>query len=106
MPHTDPSATPAKPTPADCADLLKQLGELIRRARKDALGERRETFAERMGCSVVTLDKVESGAEGVGVGHVMSALVLIGAAAPVLEALQRSVDMLQLAQHPLHFPDN
>lgn len=83
---------------------LAAIGALIKRARKEALGESRESFAKRLGCSVLTLDKIEDGADGVGFGNVVAALTLIGAAQPALEAISRSVDMLQLAQHPLSFP--
>jgi transcriptional regulator with XRE-family HTH domain len=99
----DPTITPPLTGPAVAADLVA-IGRLIKQARKEALGESREAFAQRMGCSPLTLDKIEAGAAGVGFGHVMAALRLISANEAVVTALERSVDMLQLAQHPVRFP--
>lgn len=81
-----------------------QLGNLIKRARKGCLGLSREAFAERIGCSPVTLDSLEAGAPGVGIGLVMAALELIGADGPAVAAVEARVRMLEIASRPIDFP--
>ncbi|MCZ8254677.1 MAG: helix-turn-helix transcriptional regulator [Polaromonas sp.] len=53
---------------------LKKLGQHVHDARKRALRESREVFAKRIGCSPVTLDRIERGDPGVSIGIVMKAL--------------------------------
>jgi len=84
---------------------LQAIGALIKRARRESFGESREAFAARVGCSALTLDRIEEGAGGVGFGHVMAALRLIGSSQAVIVALERNVDMLQLGRRPVSFPD-
>ena len=95
MADTDP-LIPGNPT--------TRLGLLIKRARKGCLNLSREAFAERIGCSPVTLDSLEAGAPGVGIGFVMAALELIGADSPVIDAVEARVRMLEIAAHPINFP--
>jgi transcriptional regulator with XRE-family HTH domain len=92
------------PRPSADEDRLRALGALIKRARKDVLGLSREAFAARMDCSPLTLDKIECGSPGVGLGHVMAALRTIGAADVLIESIERSVSMLELAAKPVSFP--
>lgn len=88
----------------DASSELKAIGLLIKRGRKEAFNESRELFSRRLGCSPLTLDKIEDGAEGVGFGLVMAALKVLGAASATLDAVTRSIDLLQMAQHPVSFP--
>lgn len=83
---------------------LIELGQLIKRARKGSLGLSREVFAARIGCSAVTLDSLEDGAAGVGVGLVMAALAAIGADARVVATVSSHVAMLEIASKPIDFP--
>lgn len=83
-------------------DGLKQLGAHVRRARKEAFRESREAFAKRIGCTPVTLDRIEKGDSGVAIGYVFAALQLMYALPAVLEAA--SPKLLIATQLPADFP--
>jgi DNA-binding XRE family transcriptional regulator len=77
---------------------MKRLGGHVREARKRALRESREAFAKRIGCSPITLDRIERGDPGVSMGMVMRALEVmrvldstVAAASPNLLIAARQV---------------
>lgn len=53
---------------------LKEIGKNIQRARKEGFRESREVFAKRLGCSPMTLDRIEAGDRGVAVIYLAAAL--------------------------------
>lgn len=83
-------------------DSLKKLGANIRRARKEAFKESREVFAARIGCSALTLDKLERGEPGVSCGYLMAALHVCTVAHDVVDAT--SPDPLIATLVPASFP--
>lgn len=81
---------------------LRQIGANIRRARKEAFKESREDFARRIGCSPMTLDRIERGDPGVAVVYLVSALHVMMVAHEVVDAT--SPDVLIAAMVPAIFP--
>lgn len=80
------------------AAAMKRLGSQVREARKRALHESRKAFSKRIGCSPITLDRIERGDPGVSMGIVMRALEVmrvldatVAAASPKLLIAARQV---------------
>lgn len=59
------------------SEQLRSIGVLIRRGRKEAWHESRHEFAERLGCTAITLDKLENGDGSVRLDLFMRAMHLL-----------------------------
>lgn len=86
--------------PAEAA--LREIGANIRRARKEGLRMTREKFAEMLGCSPVTLDRIERGDAGVATIYLAAALQ----ATHVLADMAKKSDptLFIATQIPAEFP--
>ena len=84
------------------ADALRQIGANIRRGRKEAFRESREAFAKRLGCSPVTLDRIESGEPGVAFIYILAALKAMHNLGDTVKATSPS--LLIATQVPVDFP--
>ena len=91
-----------KPEPALVDEALRQIGANIQRARKDAFRESREAFARRLGCSPVTLDRMERGEPGVAFVYILAAMQATQALGDVVAA--SSPKLLIATQMPVDFP--
>ena len=81
---------------------LRRLGAHIHRARKEAFKESRETFAQRLGCTPSTLDRIERGDPGVKVVYLAAALELMQSLHNVVDAASPEVLIASLL--PASFP--
>lgn len=91
------------PTLLDSAsDGLKKLGEHVRLARKEAFQESRVDFAKRIGCTPMTLDRIERGDPGVKIIYLVAALDLMGVMHDVVDAASPQVLIATLK--PAAFP--
>lgn len=81
---------------------LRQLGAHVKRARKEAFKESRVDFARRLGCSPMTLDRVERGDPGVAAGYLVAALHAMAALHDVVEAASPKLLIATLV--PASFP--
>lgn len=81
---------------------LQLIGAHIRRARKEAFRESRQSFASRLGCTPMTLDRIERGDPGVKLIYVAAALDLMGVLHDVVEAASPKVLIATLK--PASFP--
>ena len=83
-------------------DGLQKLGAHIRRARKEAFRETREAFARRLGCSPMTVDRIENGKPGVAAIYLMAALQAMQVLPDVVDAA--SPKLLIATLIPVEFP--
>lgn len=83
-------------------DALVKLGIHIRRTRTEAFRESRGTFAKRIGCSPVTLDRMERGEPGVAVVYILAALQASQTLGDVVDASNPKVLISTLM--PVSFP--
>lgn len=83
-------------------DGLKQIGAHIREARKRAFKESRVDFARRLGCTPVTLDRLEAGDPGVASMYLAAALMAMSVLPDVVNA--SSPKMLIASLVPITFP--
>lgn len=87
---------------ASVNDALVKLGSHIRRTRTEAFRESRGAFAKRIGCSPVTLDRMERGEPGVAIVYVLAALQASQTLDNVVEASNPKVLIATLM--PIQFP--
>lgn len=92
-----------KQEPAVVNDCLRQIGAHIQRARKEAFRESREKFAARLGCSPVTLDRMERGEPGVAIIYVLAALQAMQVLGSVVAATSPGLLIATLV--PVDFPE-
>lgn len=83
---------------------LKMLGVHIRRARKEAFKESRNAFARRLGCSPMTVDRIENGEPGVAAIYLMAALQAMQVLPDVVDAA--SPKLLIATLIPVEFPSD
>ena len=81
---------------------LQALGAHIKRGRKEAFRESRVDFALRLGCSPMTLDRIERGDPGVKVIYLAAALHLMSVLPDVVDAASPKV--LIATRVPVLFP--
>jgi len=87
---------------ADVNDAMKRVGANVRHARKLAFGETREAFAKRLGCSPITLDRIENGEPGVATIYLFAALQVMRVLPDAVDAT--SPELLIATRAPLNFP--
>lgn len=92
-----------KQNPKAVKDALRQIGAHIQRARKEAFRESREKFASRLGCSPVTLDRIERGEPGVAAIYLLAALQAMQVLGDVVAAA--SPNLLIATLVPVDFPE-
>jgi transcriptional regulator with XRE-family HTH domain len=91
-----------KPEPGLVEEAQRQIGAHIQRARKEAFRESREAFARRLGCSPVTLDRMERGEPGVAFVYILAAMQAMKVLGDVVAA--SSPKLLIATQVPVDFP--
>jgi DNA-binding XRE family transcriptional regulator len=101
-PDADGPSKRARPAAAAITDALVEIGMHVKRARKKAFKESREAFAARIGCSPMTLDRIERGDPGVAVVYLMAALNEMAVLRDVTEAASPKVLIATLL--PVSFP--
>lgn len=81
---------------------LQALGAHVKRARKEAFKESRVDFSRRLGCSPMTLDRIERGDPGVKTIYLVAALHMTSVLPDVIDAASPKVLIATLI--PAIFP--
>jgi len=82
-----------------------EFGAVLRHAREVVWRESTEAFAARVGCTADEVELLEAGFPGVDAMVLMRAVAELGADMSMLTALKQRVAMLEVASHPVNFPD-